>query len=98
MFFLPPSFLVCKDLCKMDADLNKRLDRIERLTLLAAKNVLTVEDLALLIGRSPKTIRNQVDQFPHYKNGRNVYFRKDEIESFLCQVKCTPIEQIISRI
>ena len=47
----------------MEADIRKQLDRIERLTLLAAKNVLTVEDLALLIGRSPKTIRNQIDVF-----------------------------------
>ena len=75
----------------MDADITRRLDRIERLTLLAAKNVLTVEDLALLIGRSPKTIRNQIDDYPHYKNGKSVYFRKDEIESYLCQVKHTPI-------
>lgn len=76
----------------MEADIRRQLDRIERLTLLAAKNVLTVEDLALLIGRSPKTIRNQIDVYPHYKNGKSVYFRKDEIESYLCQVKHSPIE------
>lgn len=76
----------------METDIRTQLDRIERLTLLAAKNVLTVDDLALLIGRSPKTIRNQIDEFPHYKNGKSVYFRKDEIESYLCQVKHTPIE------
>jgi len=75
----------------MEAEIRDRLDRIERLTLLAAKNVLTVDDLALLIGRSPKTIRNQIDDYPHYKNGKSVYFRKDEIESYLCQVKCNPI-------
>lgn len=75
----------------MDAEIKRQLNRIERLTLLAAKNVLTVDDLALLIGRSPKTIRNQIDEFPHYKNGKSVYFRKDEIESYLCQVKCNPI-------
>jgi len=79
----------------MEAEIRDRLDRIERLTLLAAKNVLTVDDLALLIGRSPRTIRNQINEFPHYKNGKSVYFRKDEIESYLCQVKHTPI--IITR-
>ncbi len=79
----------------MEAEIRDRLDRIERLTLLAAKNVLTVDDLALLIGSSPKTIRNQIDDYPHYKNGKSVYFRKDEIESYLCQVKHTPI--IITR-
>lgn len=80
----------------MDADIRDRLDRIERLTLLAAKNVLTVDDLALLIGRSPKTIRNQIADYPHYKNGKSVYFRKDEIESYLCKVKHTPISEIIT--
>lgn len=81
----------------MEAEIRKQLDRIERLTLLAAKNVLTVEDLALLIGRSPKTIRNQIDNYPHYKNGKSVYFRKDEIESYLCQVKHTPIDILTTR-
>ena len=75
----------------MDAEIKSQLNRIEKLTLLAAKNVLTVDDLALRSGRSPRTIRNQINEFPHYKNGKSVYFRKDEIESYLCQVKHTPI-------
>ena len=81
----------------METGIIERLERIERLTLLAAKNVLTVDDLALLLGRSPKTIRNQIDEYPHYKNGKSVYFRKDEIESFLCQVKHTPITHLITQ-
>ena len=81
----------------MDADLQERLDRIERLTLLSAKNVLTVDDVALLLGRSPKTIRNQIATIPHYKNGKSVYFRREELEQWQCQVKCTPINELINQ-
>ena len=81
----------------MDADLQERLDRIERLTLLSAKNVLTVDDVALLLGRSPKTIRNQIAAIPHYKNGKSVYFRREELEQWQCQVKCTPINELINQ-
>ena len=76
----------------MDAELALRLDRIERMALLAAKNVLTVDDVALLLGKSTKTIRNQINELPHYKNGKTVYFRRDELEASLLKVKCTPIQ------
>lgn len=75
----------------MDSELSARLDRIEKLTLLSAKNVLSVDDLALLLGKSPKTIYNTIDELPHYKNGKNVWFRREEIEEWQCQVKHTPI-------
>ena len=79
----------------MDAELKERLDRIEKMTLLAAKNVLTVDDVALLLDRSPKTIRNQINDLPHYRNGKNVYFRREEIEDWQCRVKCTPTSQLL---
>lgn len=75
----------------MDIELEKRLDRIEKMALLAAKNILTVDDLALLLGRAPKTIRNNIDEYPHYKSGKSVYFKRSEIEAHLCQVKHTPM-------
>ena len=73
----------------MDAELDMRLQRIERLALLSAKNVLTVEDVALLLGRSPKTIRNMVSrsEIPCYLNGHTTYFKRSEIEAWQCQVK-----------
>jgi len=81
----------------MDAELRESLDRIERLTLLSAKNVLTVDDVALLLGRSPKTIRNQMGTIPHYKNGKSVYFRREELEQWQCRVKCNPINELINQ-
>lgn len=75
-------------------DIIARLDRIEKMSLLAAKNVLSVDDLALLLGRSAKTIRNQIADIPHYKNGRGVWFKREEIEAWQCQVKCTPVSSL----
>ncbi len=79
----------------MDVELENRLDRLEALTLLAAKNVLTVADLALLLGKSEKTIRNRIDSYPHYKNGKSVYFKRDEVEDSLLKVKCTPVSTLM---
>lgn len=76
-------------------ELTATLRRIEALALIGAKNVLTVEEVALYLGKSRKTIYNILDELPHYKNGRGVYFRKSEIEDWCCQVKCTPSNQII---
>ena len=74
------------------SSIEERLDRIERMTLLAAKDVFTVEDLALYIGKSEKTIRNSVDNIPHYKNALGqLTFKRDEINAWQCSVKCTTI-------
>lgn len=72
-------------------EIEMRLQRIERLTLLAAKNVFSVDDLALYLGKSRKTIYNNLDSIPHYKNGVSISFRRSEIEDWQCQVKCAPI-------
>lgn len=72
--------------------IEERLERIERLTLLAAKDVFTVEDLALYLGKSVKTIKNSVDQIPHYKNALGqLTFKREEINSWQTAVKCTTI-------
>lgn len=71
----------------MDAELKERLDRIESLTLLSAKNVLSINDVALLLGKAPRTVRNMVDELPHYRNGHGIWFKKNEIEAWQCQVR-----------
>lgn len=74
----------------MDAELDARLSRIEQLSLLAAKQVLSVKEAAILLGRSEKTIRNRLDEIPHYYGGTGLVFRRDELEQWQCKVKCTP--------
>lgn len=71
-------------------EIQTQLSEIKKLTLLAAKNVLSVADLALLLDRSPKTIYNSLDEIPHYRNGKGIWFKRSEIEAWQCQVKCSP--------
>lgn len=63
----------------------ERLDRIERMTLLAAKNVLTLEDTALLTGYTPKYLRQLVADrdIPHYKRGNRLFFDRSDIEAWM---------------
>lgn len=76
----------------MDAELEARLNRLEELTALAAKNVLSIRDASILLGRSEKTIRNNLDEIPHYYGGTGLVFKRSELEAWQCQVKCRPIE------
>ena len=76
----------------MDAELDMRLKQLERMALLGAKNVLSIKDASLLLGKSEKTIRNHLDEIPHYYGGTGLCFRRDELEAWQCKVRCTPIE------
>ena len=67
-----------------------QLNRIERLTLLGAKRVLILDDVALLTGLSKSYLYKltRSSQIPHYKpNGKQIYFDRDEIEDWLKQNK-----------
>ena len=79
----------------MDPEIKKQLDRIERLTLLGAKTVLSVQDVAFLLGKSEKTVRNNISEIPHYRNGHGIWFRREDVEAWQCQVRCTPISHLI---
>lgn len=60
----------------------ERLERIERLIVIGAKNVLTTSEVSLMLGISESRIRHLVSEreIPHYRQGNKVFFRKSEIE------------------
>lgn len=68
--------------------MEEKIDMILRYSLLAAKNVLTLEDVALLTGLSRSwlykaTCKNEI---PFYKpNGKMLYFDRKEIEDWMRQ-------------
>lgn len=68
-------------------ELIKRLDRLEVLTLLAAKSVLTLEEVYLLTGLAKSTVykmtANRVIPHYHADGGKHLYFKKDEVEDWL---------------
>lgn len=79
-----------------DAALIERLDRIERLSLLAAKQVLTIEDTALLTGYTVKYMRSLISnrEIPYYKRGNRLYFRRDEVEDWMQEHRVSSIQEI----
>ena len=84
-----------KDYKKME-DIQIQLDRIERNTLLAAKKVLTFEDVALITGLSRSYLYKltSANQIPHYKpSGKQLYFDREEIESWLKQNRVATVEE-----
>lgn len=73
---------------KMNEEILDRLDKIERYTLLAAKNVLCLDDVSLLTGLSKSHLYKLTcnHQIPHYKpNGKQMYFDRMEIEEWMKQ-------------
>ena len=72
----------------MEEKILERLEVIERNTLLASKNVLTIDDVALLTGISKSTLYKMTckKQLPHYKpNSKLLFFDRKEIEEWAKQ-------------
>lgn len=69
-------------------EISKQLDRIERYSMLAAKNVLILDDVVILTGLSKSHLYKLTctHQIPHYKpNGKLIYFDRAEIETWMKQ-------------
>lgn len=81
----------------MNEELKQQLDRIERLSLLSAKNVLCFDDVALLTGLSKSHLYKLTcaHKIPHYKpNGKQIYFDRIELESWMKQNRVTTTQEI----
>lgn len=81
----------------MSEELREQLNRIERYSLLAAKNVLCLDDVALLTGLSKSHLYKLTcnHQIPHYKpNGKQIYFDRLEIESWMKQNRIATADEI----
>ena len=72
----------------MNEEILSRLECIERYALLGAKNVLTIDDVALLTALSKSYIYRLTSskQIPYYNpNGKKIYFDRKEIETWMKQ-------------
>lgn len=74
----------------------KQLADIRKFSLLAAKNVLDVDDVVALTGLSKGFVYKLTcrKEIPHYKpNGKLLYFDRQEIESWMKQNRVNTIEE-----
>lgn len=67
----------------MDAELDMRLRRLEALTSIISKNVLTLKEAAILLGRSEKTIRRRLPEIPHCNGPMGLVFKRSELEGWM---------------
>lgn len=76
--------------------MNLKLDRIERLTLLAAKPVLDIEEAALFTGFSVGHLYRLTSGkgIPHYKKDRKLYFKKTELEEWMLESRILTNDEI----
>lgn len=68
--------------------MEEKINQILVYSLLAAKNVLTLEDVALLTGLSKSYLYKLTctKQIPYYRpNGKQIYFDRAEIEAWMKQ-------------
>lgn len=66
-------------------EITDRLDRLEALTLLGAKNTLDIDEAALYTGYSKGHLYRLTcsRQIPHCKRDRKLYFDKAELDAWL---------------
>ena len=72
----------------VDPEIKEQLDRIEQYSLIAAKNVLNINEAAIYLGMSVRGVRDNVRNriLPCYKpNINRLYFKKSELEEWMTQ-------------
>lgn len=81
----------------MEEKILEKLNRIERYSLLAAKNVLCLEDVAMLTGLSKSWLYKATSNhlIPFYRpNGKQIYFDRTEIETWMKQNRIATNKEI----
>ena len=76
-------------------DIAKRLDRLERETALA-KNVLTINEVAMLTGYTVKYLRQLIarHELTYYRRGNRIYFNRFEVENWMMEQRIPSNEEI----
>lgn len=79
-------------------EIAKRLDRLERATLLN-KAVLDVKEAAMLTGYSVKYMRLLIAQHevPYYRRGNRLFFNRSELEDWMLNERYPSNEEIKRR-
>lgn len=79
--------------------LSDKLDRIERISLVGAKNVLDLQEAVILTGFSKGQLYRLTSnkQIPHFKKNQKLYFKKSELEDWMLENKVMSEAEINSR-
>ena len=84
-----------------DSRIIAAIEEVKAYALLAAKEMLTVEDAALLTGFKPSYIRKmaQEGRLPYYKPfGKQIFFKKSEITQLLQDKRVPSVAELVNQI
>ena len=83
----------------IDPQIKEQLDRIEQYSLIAAKNVLNIQEAAIILGMTVEGVRYNVRNniLPYYNpNVNRLYFKKSELEDWMMQNRSKSMAEIES--
>lgn len=71
-------------------------EELKMLIISSMKNVLNVEETAFYIGITADRVRHLAMEraIPSYKQGKRMFFKREEIEAYLTQNKTMSLEEI----
>lgn len=80
----------------MKVGIEERIERIEKLLIINAKQVLNAGECALMLGISESRVRHLAcdKDIPHYKKGKLLFFKKSEIEDWMLRDRVPTNEEI----
>lgn len=75
--------------------IEERLDRIERMVTLGAKEALSIDETAMCFDMKKSFLYSLVHtkRIPHYKVGRLLFFNKKEVEAFILSNRVSTFDE-----
>lgn len=79
-------------------ELSQKIDRIGELALIGAKSVLGLKETALFTGYSLGQLYRMTSgqEIPHFKKGNKLYFKKADLEAWMCSNRVQTRKEINS--
>lgn len=79
--------------------LESRLENIEFLLTISNKSVFDISEAARFLGLSTSRLYHLVadKDIPHYKKGKAIYFKKDELEDWMTETRVKSNREILGK-
>jgi len=80
-------------------DISLRLEKLEKATALS-KNVLSIDEVALLTGYSVKYLRLLISKrdIPYYRRGNRLFFCRSEVEGWMLGQRVPTNEEVMLKV
>jgi excisionase family DNA binding protein len=80
-------------------DISQRLEKLEKATALS-KNVLSIDEVALLTGYSVKYLRLLISKrdIPYYRRGNRLFFCRSEVEGWMMGQRVPTNEEVMIKV